>query len=670
MDASMIEEQNKLRASMGMKPLPVAGSVSSTANADTNDSDNDDRNDRDADDDDGEVASTIETCQAASYDNYRQVQAAEAEKRKRAERMATIKKQREKEQRNALLKGSILGDAAEADVDAKSWLMGQKKRQKKIDKARKMEEELAEAEARAAAAIQYTFKDLAGLKVAHEVDKFGDGDEQILTLKDASIDQLEEEGDELENVDIRDQEKLKERLDLKIKRPDYNPLDDDNSGLLSKYDEEIYGKKLTKFTLDTNGAVAALGNMLEGEAAKAKSKGIDVDMIDGTGQPSSDYLDISEVKVKKPKKGKKSKSTRRKQADDENDLFPAADAVTEEMEIDLVPSKKRKSGNVDLGDDDDLQAALSKQRREALKKRKKMKPEDLAKQLKTEATEEDPTPEESAGLVIGEVSEFVSGLGALQHEETRKAKAPKPKPKSAIAASSQDKDGDQQMGEAEPLETYGEYPQEMPGGDSNNDGDDNDDDEDGKLMEEKTVAHSMGSALSLLRERGILKETNSGETHEAFRKKQEFLAKKRQMEVEMEETARLQRERDRNSGRLDRMSACEREEYARQQNAQRETQQSRKMAELFSENFVPTFEIKYVDDDGRRLDTKGAFKQLSHAFHGKGSGKGKTELKLKKIEEEKRREAQSMLDASQNVGMSSVTAQQLKKRKEAGVRLA
>ncbi|KAL1890564.1 hypothetical protein Cpir12675_005346 [Ceratocystis pirilliformis] len=666
MDASMIEEQNKLRASMGMKPLPVAGSVSSTANADTNDSDNDDRNDRDAGDDDGEVASTIETRQAASYDNYRQVQAAEAEKCKRAERMAGIKKQREKEQRNALLKGSILGDAAEADIDAKSWLIGQKKRQKKIDKARKMEEELAEAEARAAAAIQYTSKDLAGLKVAHEVDKFGDGDEQILTLKDASIDQLEEDGDELENVNIRDQEKLKERLDLKIKRPDYNPLDDDNSGLLSKYDEEIYGKKLTKFTLDTNGAVAALGNMLEGEAAKTKPKGIDVDMIDGTGQPSSDYLDISEVKVKKPKKGKKSKSTRRKQVDDKNDLFPAADTVTEEMEIDLVPSKKRKSGNIDLGDDDDLQAALSKQRREALKKRKKMKPEDLAKQLKTEATEEDPTLEESAGLVIGEVSEFVSGLGALQHEETRKSKAPKPKLKSAIAASSQDKDGDQQMGEAEPLETCGEYPQEMPAGDTNDD----DDEGDGKLMEEKTVAHSMGSALSLLRERGILKETNSSETHEAFRKKQEFLAKKRQMEVDMEENARLQRERDRNSGRLDRMSAREREEYARQQNAQRETQQSRKMAELFSENFVPTFEIKYVDDDGRRLDTKGAFKQLSHAFHGKGSGKGKTELKLKKIEEEKRREAQSMLDASQNVGMSSVTAQQLKKRKEAGVRLA
>ncbi|KAL5612955.1 hypothetical protein BROUX41_003967 [Berkeleyomyces rouxiae] len=663
MDAVMIEEQNKLRASMGMKPLPVPGATVPTAP----DSDSDDRNKNNDGDDGGEVASTIETRQAAAYENYRQAQEAEAEKHKRAERMAAIKKKREKEQRNALLEGSGLGDAESADTDAKAWLMGQKKRQKKIDKARKMEEELAEAEARAAAAIQYTSKDLAGLKIAHEMDKFGDGDEQILTLKDASIDQLEEEGDELENVDIRDQEKLKERLELKVKRPDYNPLDDDgsgNAGLLSKYDEEIYGKRNTKFTLDTNGAVAALGNLLEDEAAKVKPRGINMEMIDGTGQPSSDYLDISEVKVKKPKKGKKSKSTRKKRADDEDGLLTeAAVAAADEMEIDPVPSRKRKTNDVDLGDDDDLQAALSKQRREALKKRKKMKPEDLAKQLRTDSPEDGASLAEPTGLVIGEVSEFVSGIGAIQQEEKKKPKPPSAKPKSAITASTKDTDGDQQMGEAEPIEAYAEYQQEAPDGENSND-------EEEELMQEKTVAQSMGSALALLRERGILKETDSSETHEAFRKKQEFLAKKRQMELDMEETARLQRERDRNSGRLDRMSAREREEYARQQNAQRETQQSRKMAELFSQNFVPTFEIKYVDDDGRRLNTKEAFKQMSHAFHGKGSGKGKTELKLKKIEEEKRREGQSMLDASQNVGMSSVTAQQLKKRKEAGVRLA
>lgn len=63
-------------------------------------------------------------------------------------------------------------------------------------------------------------------------------------------------------------------------------------------------------------------------------------------------------------------------------------------------------------------------------------------------------------------------------------------------------------------------------------------------------------------------------------------------------------------------------------------------------------------------------KMLLTMYTGKGSGKGKTDKRLKKIDDEKRRLAESMLDASQNVGMSSATAQQTKKRKEAGVRLA
>jgi U4/U6.U5 tri-snRNP-associated protein 1 len=94
------------------------------------------------------------------------------------------------------------------------------------------------------------------------------------------------------------------------------------------------------------------------------------------------------------------------------------------------------------------------------------------------------------------------------------------------------------------------------------------------------------------------------------------------------------------------------------------------MAELFNKDYKPTVDLKYVDDDGRVLGQKDAFKHLSHAFHGKGSGKGKTDKRLKKIEDEKRHEAQSVLDASQNVGMSSAAAHQTRTRREAGVRLA
>ncbi len=43
-------------------------------------------------------------------------------------------------------------------------------------------------------------------------------------------------------------------------------------------------------------------------------------IIDGNGQPSNDYLDIPEIKVKKPKKSKKSKSSRKRNTEDD-DLF-------------------------------------------------------------------------------------------------------------------------------------------------------------------------------------------------------------------------------------------------------------------------------------------------------------------------------------------------------------
>jgi len=50
-------------------------------------------------------------------------------------------------------------------------------------------------------------------------------------------------------------------------------------------------------------------------------------------------------------------------------------------------------------------------------------------------------------------------------------------------------------------------------------------------------------------------------------------------------------------------------------------------------------DIKYHDEFGRVLTTKEAWKALSHKFHGKGSGRMKTEKRLKKIAEEKKREA-------------------------------
>ncbi|KAG8669864.1 hypothetical protein FPOAC1_009263 [Fusarium poae] len=647
MDAATIEETNRIRVSLGMKPLPVPGENATQKESMYAD---------------GDAPSTLESRQAQAYDNYNKVMEAEKAKKKREEKAAAVRKAREQAQRNAILEGKGFGEAEEGgDLSAKDWLIGQKKRQKNIAKVRKLEEELAAAEAEAAAAVQYTSKDLAGIKVGHDTAGFLDGDEQILTLKDTTIDENETEGDELENLDMREAEKLAARLDTKKKKPGYNPLDDDEEGdrgILSHYDEEIDGKKSKKFTLDTSGVIAELSDILDKPVDKTRSgQNVSLDDIVGDAPISSDYIDPSQIKVKKPKKKKNKKGTRQKPTDDDEDLFPVETGPAgDSMDIDSKDTaiKKRKATDDTFVDDDDLQATLAIQRKNALKKRKKTRPEDIAKLLKEDENEPEPVEEQEGGLVLGEVSEFVAGLSKPSDNEERKPKRPR------TVSKSPEPDEDHPMGD-DAQEVEEEMPQTSAIEET---------DETGIVEEEKAVGGGMGATLALLRERGLVKEARGDEEYSSLRNREDFLTKKRLLEEELDEQTRRQRERDRQSGKLDRMSVREREEYARQQNNWRDQQRSKRLTELYAAGYKPKVDLKYADDEGRALDTKEAFKHLSHQFHGKGSGKGKTEKRLKKIEDEKRREAQSMFDASQSAGMSLAAQQQLKKRKEAGVRLA
>ncbi|KAI0454395.1 SART-1 protein [Xylaria acuta] len=653
MDAASIEETNRLRVSLGMKPLPVPGASGPQFREKTPVPEGE------------EPASTLETREAAAYDNYKKVQDAELAKKRREEKAAAIKKARDAAKRFETLRGTGLGEAGDDDdLDAKSWLASQKKRQKKIENSRKEDEEASAVKAAAAAAAQYTSKDLAGVKVRHEVDAFEDGDEQILTLADRDVLADDDEGDELENISLREREKLNEKLNLKKKKPVYDPHEINETGeqkILAQYDEEISGKKVKRFTLDGQ------GNSIEptfslGQQQASQPQKISLDFLDEL-RPASDYLDVSEVKVKKSKK-KKSKSTRQRPVD-EDDVFPTQ-PLKQSMDIDSGAgfiSRKRKTEDSELLDDEDLQATLAAQRRDALKKRKKMRPEDLARQLRDEAQNEDAENDakgaQDGGLVIDEISEFVSGLTKEDIEERKVRRATSPQ-RQAVTTMEDESDEDQPMKDGDDVDEAHIRRESSVPAEAAAIG----------VGEEKTIGTGIGAALQLLRERRLVNDAGSGELNESFRHQQAFLTEKRRRMEEVEQTTRNQRERDRQGGRLDRMSVQEREQWARQQNNIRDQQASRQLAELFNKDYKPSVDLKYVDEDGRLLGQKDAFKHLSHAFHGKGSGKGKTDKRLKKIEDEKRHEAQSVLDASQNVGMSSAAAHQTRTRREAGVRLA
>lgn len=666
-DAISIAETNKIRVALGLKPLPVPG-AGPTFKASKDDGSTSEE----------DVGSTLESRQAQGYDNWNKLQKEADAKAQREARTEAIKKARDTAKKYSKLEGKGLGEADDiTELDTKSWLAQKKRREKKLEreKLRKLEEERAEREQQP----DYTAEDLAGVKVGHELEDFEGGGEQILTLKDATIEQYEEEGDELENFDMKEREALKERLNIKQKKPVYDPTeaDDPEGSILKHYDETIEGKKRKLFTLDGQGSSAEereAKRQLVGEKLIAQPISLDI-----TKDASiSDYAALSEAKIKKLKKNRV-KTTRKRAVDDE-DILPLDSIGTfpsdgNTMDIDPVnASGVTELSKLDLEaapfvDDEELQASLALHRRAVLKKYKRIKPGDIARIVRQEASAT-PGPDhsngdgagEDVGLIIDETSEFVANLQRNTEEEKLRQAISIPSKKSPTTDA---KDEDTEMGPDEDddgdalssVKREGTTPAPP---DITVNG----------LEEEATLNKGIGSTLTMLSQRGLIKPSADADLNVLHRERQKFLTEKQRREADAERKARIQRERDRASGKLDRMSARDREEYARWENKQRDQQESRQMTDIFNREYKPDVQLKYVDDFGRSMNPKEAFKHLSHQFHGKGSGKQKTEKHLKKIEDDKKREAMSSLDASQATGMNNAMGATAKKNRQAGVRLA
>ncbi|OAL56448.1 DNA binding protein-like protein SART-1 [Pyrenochaeta sp. DS3sAY3a] len=688
-----VEEANKIRLSMGLPALPGPGAAT-TAPAS-----------KATKEDDGPVedaASTFEARQlAAGVDNWNKHQEEATAKTKREERAAAIKKDREKAARFAKLEGKGLADDAN-DEDDMAWLRGSKKRQNKIAKAEQMQADLEERERREREAIQYTEADLAGVKVGHEVDQFDDED-QILVLKDMAVDG--DDDDELEAVSLKEKERLQERLDSKKRKRVYDPNDMDESGqksILAQYDEEIEGKKSKAFTLDGKGQTIERVQAAATSAARPNKVTINLDMLKDEA-PANDYMDISEVKVKKPKKKKAKKAKRERFEEDEELLNMTAETAAVEMEVDdefVAPLRKKKSVfDESFVDDDDLQASLALQRKKALKKRKTMRPEDLAAQIRAEQERaDDPAEqpanepaeeslpktlddvlestevEEDGALVIDETTEFlqVLGTGAAQNEkdEARRKRRKSSqfsngdKPLLDDATYDEDGDLDMDMSYAESGDAKGDRDRSIsqaPSHDINGTG----------LDAEKTIDQGVGATLALLRQRGVLATSDGTDKAASYRDRQQFLREKQRAEEEADRQRKLTRERERLSTRYMNSTTREREELSRKNNQQSEVAESRRLADIFNKEYKPNVELNYVDDHGRQMTQKEAFKKLSHQFHGKGSGNTKTKKHLEKIAAEKKKLSESSLEANRSGGggFGNALNQQAKKHKTAGVRM-
>lgn len=676
---------NKQRLSLGLAPIPVPGASDGPVFKEAKDGSPAE-----------EPASTLESRQAAANENWRKLHEEQLAKGERLKRKEAAMKARESALRQKQFVGKTLGEEDE-NLDTRTWLIQQRKRQKKIEKAERLAAELAAREQQ----VQYTSADLKGVRVGHELGEFDAGTEQILTLKDQIIGEESEE-DELENIEIRAKERLQKKLESKKRKPAYDPNDDDGMGekkILAQYDEEIEGEKRHQFTLDGRGRTVEELQQIADDS-KVQSTGIKISLaaIIGDTQAVSDYKDAPEIINRKPKKAKKDKAKRKKALDDrgdgEDEVLAMSKANQRTMfengqKIDAMDTdtnlpnrsvgnlKKRSFADTNLVDDDDLQLQLAQQRREALKKRKKTNPEELAKQLREEEENEMvgvlqsvEDRDEGQDVLIDSTVEFVTKLDPSQvkedeeEDQRRKSRGSRSHLTSEVVAAASSEDEDEVMqdpygylrkpSEAANSERATSTParETTPG-----------------FTEEASLNAGIGSTVNMLRSRGILEMTTSAEESQRYIAQQKFLAQKARIQQKYDQRAREQRERDRRSGLLDRMSHRERDEYAQRQNQEREQAVSRELAQMFNREYKPDVKLTYIDEFGRSMNQKEAFKHLSHQFHGKMSGNQKHEKRLKKIAEEKRKEAKPLLDSTEDALAQAGMGDKAKKDRHAGIRL-
>ena len=678
-----IEETNKLRASLGLPPLKINKPVKEEATKEK-------EKEKEKDDTKEGVAIPNSDVRHKPAENLTEKSNTE----KMRERLLQRKMKRQQE--NKLLTVKTLGDDDETD-DTSKWLQRQKKKEKEkkaAAKRAKMLEELdddfgvgniVKEDTERSKAASYGSQSLAGLKVQHDANKFKDGKTVILTLEDADI--LDEKAeDTLVNVNMIDDEKVDKNKENLKKLGGYNPYDqeeiDEDTGelrrknMLDKYDEEIDGQKKKSFTIGNQGTYSEAEEIqMRRDEIRQKLAKRNVETLEMPQQKvASDYYTEEEVvKFKKPKKKKKVKRKMLK-ADDllplENDS--SAPEVKKERGVDhgtrgSVPmdvdeedvkpniAEDNELSKIKVDDDDmDLQAALRKARK--LKQRKQFDEDRTAKLLEENGlttVKDEPDNDElghestgaefistfsddkqSSNIILNETSEFCRHLGAWRsHEGTGLGESvskdildfeqslSSTNRRKAVKSDSEDDDDDD-----DPMEGSGRR--------FKRDAFSSLIEEDSKkaviLDEEPDIQTGIAAAIRLASNKGYW-ETEDKATKASNLKHLE--AKHYTIEDKNND--------DRGGRRGDRYGGP--------------TQSFQEKA-----GYKPNVKLEYIDDSGRILNRKEAFRHLSHKFHGKGSGKLKSEKRMKKIEEESMMKNMSSTDTPLN------TLEKLRNRQKQG----
>ncbi|CEL98289.1 unnamed protein product [Vitrella brassicaformis CCMP3155] len=299
--ALSVEETNRLRAEIGLKPLKM----------------DDTGGDKQKQPGDG-----VE-------EDQQQPDAQEMRER--------IAASRSRRARDEIAGGKGLGEilAGEEGGDAADWVA--KMRQKEAAMQQEQPSEAAaaaavpkkkERRARPKAPKMAAEDELAGLRVAHDMKAFGEvheGEDVVLTLADKPIigddAELAEGPDELENIAIREKTALDKKLKDKEKTTVYDPTEDWQIGpdglprkkdVLEHYDE--WAAESSKKKTKTPGGFF-LSALVKGDADISPAKKLDLltqSAQQSYSQPADFYTKEEMAKFNKPRRRKEKKNARRK----------------------------------------------------------------------------------------------------------------------------------------------------------------------------------------------------------------------------------------------------------------------------------------------------------------------------------------------------------------------
>ncbi|KAJ8931891.1 hypothetical protein NQ314_015160 [Rhamnusium bicolor] len=533
-----IDETNRLRAKLGLKPLDIGTSSSSTSGNSSNFKRRDDGKRKD---DLGEFY------------------------HKPAENLQH-KAQQEKS----------LGESDKED-DIVSWVNKNRKIEKAKQEAEKRAKMLEELDA------QFGVSEVVESEktVQHDVDSFAEERTVILTLKDKGI--LEEDEDVLVNVNMLDDERYRKSVENKKKKILYNAYEDNEfdeygnpkeKSLLSKYDEEIDGERRDSFKIGYDNAVErklAVAQSVKEKLAKKKLESIPEKQL----TLASEYYNEEELaKFKKPKKKIRKIRTKGKLLTADELQEQPKNTGIEAIAIDIPFDIK-----IDEDKDDVLEKALHKARR--IKQKENIVADIIKTEVKAELEEENV---DSGNIILNATAEFCRTLGDIptygkagNREETEELIDFE---KETVQEENSDDD-------CEIIETTG-----WNSVDPTNQGIDSTQivpQEVQILDEEPDVSTGVGAALKLAMSKGYLdKEQNN-------RPSNSRLAHLQAKHYSIEDKA-YGDDGDRQNRR---------ERYAGPITDFKE-----------KDSFKPNVKLEYIDDEGHILNSKEAFRYLSHKFHG------------------------------------------------------